>query len=100
LAEDRSYWVYILASGVGGTLYIGVTNDLVRRVYEHRSKFVPGFTTRYAVGRLVHFEEFSGIENAIRREKRLKKWTRAWKISLIEQSNPDWIDLYPGIASP
>ena len=95
---DRCYWVYILASKLGGTLYIGVTNDLVRRVYVHRIGAVAGFTKKYSVHRLVYFEPFSEIEHAIRREKRLKKWPRAWKISLIEKDNPDWIDLYPEIA--
>jgi putative endonuclease len=100
MSVDRSYWVYILASQIGGTLYIGVTNDLVRRIYEHRIDVVPGFTRRYGVHRLVYYEQFGDIEFAIRREKRLKKWNRAWKIRLIEESNPDWLDLYPGIASP
>ena len=81
-------------------MYIGVTNDLVRRVYEHREKFVAGFTKDYGVSRLVYFEVFGDVENAIAREKRLKKWNRAWKIELIEKSNPDWNDLYPEIASP
>jgi putative endonuclease len=98
MSGDRSYWVYILASRVGGTLYIGVTNDLIRRIYEHKSKVFAGFTKQYDVGRLVYFEQFSDIENAIRREKRLKKWNRAWKIRLIEESNPNWVDLYPQIA--
>jgi putative endonuclease len=97
---ERSYWVYILASRVGGTLYVGVTNDLVRRVYEHKTDVVPGFTKKYGVHQLVHFEQFSDIENAIRREKRLKKWSREWKIDLIEKSNPHWVDLYPDVASP
>jgi putative endonuclease len=96
----RSFYVYILASHIGGTLYIGVTNDLVRRVAEHRLKIVEGFTKKYDVDRLVHFEQFDDIENAIRREKRLKKWNRAWKIRLIEELNPNWDDLYPSIASP
>jgi putative endonuclease len=96
--EPRSFYVYILASKIGGTLYIGVTNDLIRRVAEHRSKAVEGFTRRYGVDRLVYFECFDDVENAIHREKRLKKWTRAWKIALIEKDNPDWNDLYPGIA--
>jgi len=99
LDQDRSYWVYILASKIGGTLYIGVTNDLIRRVYEHRAHLVPGFTSKYGAHRLVYFESFSDIENAIRREKQLKKWNRAWKIRLIEESNPDWVDLYPSIAA-
>src|SRR5690242_18006246 len=95
----RSYWVYILASGLGGTLYIGITNDLVRRIYEHRNKLVPEFTKKYEVTRLVRFEQFDDPANAIRREKRLKKWPRAWKVQLIEQDNPNWDDLYPRIAS-
>jgi putative endonuclease len=94
----RSYYVYILASRIGGTLYIGVTNDLVRRVGEHKLKIAEGFTKKHDVTRLVYFEVFDQIEQAIHREKRLKKWPRAWKISLIEQQNPDWIDLYAEIA--
>jgi putative endonuclease len=94
----RSYYVYILTSRIGGTLYIGVTNDLVRRVYEHKSGTAEGFTKDYDVNRLVYFECFDEIETAIQREKRLKKWPRAWKIALIEKDNPNWIDLYPEIA--
>jgi putative endonuclease len=94
----RSFYVYILASRIGGTLYIGVTNDLVRRVAEHKSKAAESFTKKYDVDRLVYCEGFDGIELAIHREKRLKKWPRAWKISLIEKDNPNWIDLYPQIA--
>ena len=100
MSSDRQYWVYIIASGLGGTLYIGVTNDLVRRVYEHRTKAAEGFTRKYGVDRLVYFEGFDDIENAIRREKRLKKWNRAWKIRLIEETNPNWSDLYVSIARP
>ncbi|MCK1334811.1 putative endonuclease [Bradyrhizobium sp. LM6.10] len=96
----RSYYVYILASKIGGTLYIGVTNDLIRRVAEHKSKLIESFTEQYDVVRLVYFEQFDDPENAIRREKRLKKWKRAWKIALIEKDNPDWNDLYPEIAGP
>jgi putative endonuclease len=94
----RSYYVYILASRIGGTLYIGVTNDLIRRVAEHRLKLVDSFTKKYEVHRLVYFEQFDDVENAISREKRLKKWNRAWKIRLIEELNPNWDDLYPGIT--
>ncbi|MBV8791998.1 MAG: GIY-YIG nuclease family protein [Pseudolabrys sp.] len=100
MGSERSYWVHILASETGGTLYIGVTNDLVRRVYEHRTDAVDGFSKRHAVHRLVHYERFDQIEFAIQREKRVKKWTRAWKIELIEKTNPQWVDLYPAIASP
>jgi putative endonuclease len=91
--------VYILASRIGGTLYIGVTNDLVRRTYEHKSASTEGFTRKYGIAKLVYFEHFNDPENAIKREKRLKKWSGAWKISLIEKDNPDWHDLYPGIAA-
>jgi putative endonuclease len=95
----RAFWVYILASDIGGTLYIGVTNDLVRRVHEHRTDAVAGFSRRYTVHRLVYFEQFDQIEFAIRREKRLKKWPRAWKVTLIEEQNPNWDDLFPAIAA-
>jgi putative endonuclease len=94
-----SYYVYILASRIGRTLYVGVTNDLIRRVFEHKSRSTPGFTERYDVAKLVYFEQFDDPENAIKREKRLKKWSRAWKISLIEKNNPDWHDLYPEVAA-
>jgi putative endonuclease len=94
----RSFCVYILASRIGGTLYIGVTNDLVRRVAQHKLKIADSFTKRHDVIRLVYFEGFDQIDQAIHREKRLKKWPRAWKISLIEKDNPNWIDLYPEIA--
>jgi len=94
----RSYWVYILASRKHGTLYVGVTSDLSGRVYEHRAGITPGFTTKYAVHHLVYFETFGTIDEAISREKRLKRWRRDWKINLIERSNPGWVDLYEGIA--
>jgi putative endonuclease len=96
--RSRNLYVYILASKIGGTLYVGVTNNLVRRVAEHRLKAVEGFTEKYDVSRLVYFEQFDDPENAIKREKRLKKWNRAWKIRLIEENNPNWDDLYRGIA--
>ncbi|OPF95153.1 GIY-YIG nuclease family protein [Rhodopseudomonas palustris] len=93
------YYVYLLASGKHGTLYLGVTNDLVRRVHEHRSKAAPGFSERYSIDRLVWFEIYDDAVTAITREKQLKKWRRDWKIRLIEEQNPDWADLYPGICS-
>jgi putative endonuclease len=96
--KPRSFYVYILASRVGGTLYIGVTNDLVRRIGEHKLEIAEGFTERYSVHKLVYFEQFDDVENAIRREKQLKKYNRAWKIRLIEELNPNWDDLYPGTA--
>ena len=88
------YWVYMLANRPNGTLYVGVTNNLVRRVAEHREGAVPGFTERYGVERLVWYETHDPIEAAIRREKRLKKWPRAWKVALIETTNPAWRDLW------
>ena len=100
MGRERRYWVYILASKLGGTLYIGVTSDLVRRIYEHKEGLVEGFTKKHGVHRLVYFEQHTEIEAAIQREKRLKKWNRAWKIQLIEESNPNWVDLYPSIAMP
>jgi putative endonuclease len=93
-----AYYVYLLASKKHGTLYLGVTNDLVRRVYEHRTKAVEGFTKRYAVDKLVWFEIHDNVEAAITREKELNKWRRDWKIRLIEEQNPEWTDLYPGIC--
>ena len=96
--KSKNFYVYILASKVGGTLYVGVTNDLIRRVAEHRLKAIDGFTERYNVVRLVYFEQFDDPENAIKREKRLKKWNRSWKIRVIEERNPNWDDLYIGIA--
>jgi putative endonuclease len=88
------YYVYILASKRNGTLYIGVTSDLVKRVYEHKEGLVGGFTKRYNVHKLVYHEQTGEVNSAIRREKRLKKWKRQWKIELIEKSNPEWKDLY------
>jgi putative endonuclease len=93
-----AYYVYILASRKHGTLYIGVIRDLVRRVHEHKTKAVPGFTTKYGVDKLVLFEIYEDPVTAIAREKELKKWRRDWKTSLIEAKNPNWDDLYPGIV--
>ena len=89
-----NYYVYILASKRNGTLYIGVTNNLVRRVWEHRNDMADGFTKKYGVHRLVYYEQTESVEAAIQREKRLKKWDRADKIRLIEGFNPEWRDLY------
>ena len=94
-----AYYVYLLASKKHGTLYLGVTNDLVRRVYEHRTKAVKGFASRYDVHKLVWFEIHNDVPTAIAREKELKKWRRDWKIRLIEEQNPGWTDLYPGISN-
>ena len=90
----NSYYVYILASKKNGTLYIGVTGDLIKRIYEHKQGLVEGFTKKYTVHQLVYYEETSDIKSAIEREKRLKKWERKWKIELIEKHNPQWKDLY------
>jgi putative endonuclease len=90
----KYYFVYILASRRNGTLYTGVTNNLVRRVYEHKSDLVERFTRRYGVHRHVWFETSEDINAAISLEKRIKQWRRAWKIELIEKSNPEWDDLY------
>jgi putative endonuclease len=95
---EKRYWVYMLASQRNGTLYIGSTSDLVKRVWEHRSKVVEGFTEHYGVDRLVWFEEQPDAYAMVTRERRLKKWNRDWKIRLIEEHNPHWDDLYPGIT--
>jgi putative endonuclease len=90
-------YIYMLASSRNGTLYIGVTSDLIKRIYEHKSKFVAGFTNKHQVDQLVWFEQVDSIRSAIVREKQLKAWKRAWKIELIEQANPYWHDLYDGL---
>jgi len=87
------FWVYILASGAGGTLYVGVTNNLIRRVFEHRQGLVSGFTKRYGVKMLVYYEQHDTAITAIQREKNIKHWSREWKIDLILSINPDWRDL-------
>ena len=92
------FYVYLLASGKHGPLYLVVTRDLVRRVYEHKAKAKPGFTSRYDVSRLVWYEIYDDPIAAITREKEIKKWRRDWKISLIELDNPDWTDLYVRIT--
>ena len=91
---SKTYWVYMLASKKNGTLYTGVTNDLARRAFEHRNGAGGRFTRRYHVQRLVWFEEHSDINEAIAREKQIKRWERAWKIQMIEAINPAWDDLY------
>jgi len=88
------YYVYIMASKRNGTLYIGVTNNLLKRVYEHKNDLVDGFTKKYGVHRLVYYEQTEDVNSAIQREKQLKTWQRQWKIDLIMQKNPDWKDLY------
>ena len=90
--------IYILASKPQGTLYIGVTSNLIKRVWEHRSDLIAGFTKEYGVHHLVYFEQFGTMLDAIEREKELKKWRRAWKVELIEKANPDWRDLWPELV--
>ncbi|MBI1239682.1 MAG: GIY-YIG nuclease family protein [Alphaproteobacteria bacterium] len=92
------YWVYILTNRPNGVLYVGVTNDLVRRAHEHREGLYPGFTKRHGLKMLVHYEEYADVRDAIWREKRLKTWNRAWKVRLILQDNPEWCDLYEDLA--
>ena len=94
MSRDHRYFVYMLASKRNGTLYVGVTGNLVGRISEHREDAREGFTKKYGVHMLVWFEEFAEIQEAILREKRIKKWRRAWKVELIEKANPDWTDLF------
>ena len=93
-----TYYVYILASKPRGTLYVGVTNNLIRRDFEHQNKLIEGFTERYDVSLLVWYESSESIESAIAYEKKLKRWRREWKIEMIENQNPEWVDLYPKIV--
>ena len=94
----KAFYVYILCSKRNGTLYIGVTSDLIKRVYEHKHDLADGFTKRYQVHSLAWFEIHHDAENAIIREKQIKVWKRAWKLRLIEENNPEWIDLYESIC--
>ena len=96
----KPMWVYVVTNRPHGTLYIGVTSDLILRADQHRRHAVKGFTDRYNLERLVHFERFDAPDAAIRREKRLKRWNRAWKVALIEEANPHWDDLWDRIARP
>jgi len=95
----KDCYVYILASRKNGTLYIGVTDDLIRRIYEHKNGLAEGFSKKYDVKTLVYFESGNDIKSAIEREKQLKKWDRSWKIRLIEKSNPEWNDLYDNLVN-
>jgi putative endonuclease len=95
----KSAWVYIMTNRANGTLYVGVTNDLVRRVGEHRTGVIPGFTKRYGLKKLVYFEEHQNVELAIQREHNMKHWSRTWKVRLILRDNPEWRDLFPEIAA-
>jgi putative endonuclease len=95
----NQYYLYILASKRKGTLYIGITNNLLRRVYEHKEGLIEGFTKKYNVKNLVYYEVHSSIYEAIKREKAMKKWLRKWKIELIEKTNPEWKDLYSNFTN-
>ena len=95
--DNNQYFVYILASRRNGTLYVGVTSNLIKRVYEHKSDLVDGFTKRYGVHDLVYFETVDDVETAIAREKQIKRWNRKWKVRVIEKTNRDWRDLYPDL---
>ena len=92
------YYIYILASKNNGTLYIGVTSNLIRRIHEHKNGMADGFTKKYFAHNLVYYEVTESAVSAIAREKQLKKWNREWKIRLIEKSNPEWNDLYPSLS--
>jgi putative endonuclease len=98
MAKEHRYFVYIMASKRNGALYVGVTGNLARRVTEHRDELLEGFTKKYEIHQLFWFEEFGDIHDAILREKRIKKWRRAWKLELIEKMNPNWTDLFERIA--
>ena len=91
---DSYYYTYIMASKRNGTLYVGITSDLIKRVYQHKNNLVPGFTSQYDVHMLVYYEQHHEVLQAIKREKRLKEWKRNWKLALIEIDNPKWEDLY------
>ena len=96
---DKSSYVYILASGLNGTLYIGVTSNLIKRVWQHREGLADGFSKQYGVKNLVWYEVHTDITEAIRREKQIKKWDRRWKVELIQKGNPRWRDLYAEITA-
>jgi putative endonuclease len=93
------YYVYILANKRNGTLYTGFTNDLLRRVYEHKNEFVEGLTRRYGIHKLVYFEQCDDYDSGLQREKQIKEWKRKWKLELIEQDNPKWNDLYEELVN-
>ena len=93
----KQYYIYILASQTNGTLYVGMTSDLIKRVYEHKQNLVDGFSKKYSIHNLVYYEHYSEAQEAIMREKQIKKWNRKWKLRLIEEKNPGWKDLYDEI---
>jgi putative endonuclease len=91
--RNKIYYIYILSSKRNGTLYIDLTNNLKRRIFEHKNKLIKGFTKKYGITQLVHFEQYNDVREALKRERRLKKWNRSWKLELIEKFNPEWEDL-------
>ncbi len=95
---EKQFYVYILANKRNGTLYLGVTSDLIKRVWQHKNSFADGFTKKYGINKLVYYEVYEDMENAIIREKQLKKWKRVWKLELIEEKNSGWRDLYVDIC--
>jgi putative endonuclease len=99
LGMSKQFYVYILASERNGTLYVGVTSDLTKRIWEHKNKLVKGFTEKYGVDKVVYYEVHTDAENAILREKQIKKWNRSWKLRLIEGKNPVWKDLFDEIKT-
>lgn len=98
MKEEGAYYVYILASKRNGTLYTGITSDLIKRMYEHQNGLIKGFTQKYNVKNLVYYEVHGDVNYAIKREKNIKDWKRDWKIKLIEENNPEWVDLYRRLA--
>ena len=97
MSAEKTFWVYLLASAPNGTLYLGVTSNLVQRIWQHKNKVFEGFSAQYDIDKLVWYEQHHNAESAIAREKHIKKWNRAWKIELIQQANPEWQDLYERI---
>ncbi len=95
----ENFYVYILASQIRGTLYVGITSNLIKRVYEHKYGLVDGFTKQYGVHRLVYYEIVKDADSALKREKQIKKWNRVWKLKLIEEVNPEWKDLYDSLRA-
>lgn len=94
----KQYFLYIMASKKNGTLYVGVISDIIKRVYEHKEGIIKGFTSQYDIKTLVYYEVFKDVEEAIKREKNVKAWKRDWKLKIIEEKNPDWLDLYDDIT--
>ncbi len=98
IMNDKQYYVYIICNKRNGTLYTGITSDLIKRVWQHKKGLVEGFSKRYGLKTLIYFEAYQDVEEAILREKRIKKWNRKWKINLIEKANPNWNDLYQSLV--